>query len=149
MEEGDYSKAEREYKTILKEYPNNFVSLNNLAYLYSNNMGRSEEAIPLIERAMQLKLGDVKLIDTYAWALAQSGNFDRALAEMKKVIDLEEPSTDTLYHMGYILEKTGDLEGAKGYYRRVFESIRDDKDHSLHEVLQKALVRIQKKLSKE
>ncbi len=148
-EQKEYAKAEREYKVILKEEPNNVHSLNNLAYLYADNMDRHEEAIPLIERAMQLSPGNINLADTYAWALAKDGQFDRALLEMKKVIDKGEPRTDRLYHMGYLLEKTGDFEGAKEYYRRGFEPIRDDKNHPLYEVQEKALSRIEKKLSKE
>ncbi|KKK54013.1 hypothetical protein LCGC14_3089000, partial [marine sediment metagenome] len=100
-------------------------------------------------RAMRLSPGNINLVDTYAWALAKSRRFDRALLEMRKVISKGEPKTDRLYHMGYLLENTGDFEGAKEYYRRGFESIRNDKDHPLYEVQKKALARIDKKLSKE
>jgi tetratricopeptide (TPR) repeat protein len=144
-----YDKVEKAYKEILSKSPNNLMALNNLAYLYTNTLNQPQKAKPLVEQALRQRPGDMNLLDTYAWTLAKLGKNKQALEYLRKVVRGGSTGVDPLYHMGHVLEQTKDLEGAKGYYRRAFESVKDEKGHRLYILLKTALQRVEKKINKK
>jgi tetratricopeptide (TPR) repeat protein len=147
--EGDYAKVEKTYKAILEESPRNILALNNLAYTYADKLNRPEDAFGLIQRAMKLRPGEMNLVDTYAWALAKQGRFDEALKNLRMIANKATASPATLYHMGYVLENTGDLVGARDYYRRALESAKAKGEAALSKTIEEAVKRNDQKLSKE
>jgi tetratricopeptide (TPR) repeat protein len=146
---GDFANVEKTYQEVLKNSPNDILALNNLAYAYVDKLNRPEEALTLIRRAMKLAPGDPNLVDTYAWALAKLGRYQEAVDSFQKVLTKSSASADSLYHMGYCLENTGDLSGAQGFYRRALSSAQSQQNANLVKLLEEAKARIEQKLSKE
>jgi tetratricopeptide (TPR) repeat protein len=149
-----YDQAARQYEAMLQRDRYNVPALNNLAYLYADKLGEPAKALPYIERAMRLQPGDSNLVDTYAWTLAQMGKYLKArdalqdLPQFKSPLSAGPTSVDATYHLGYVLEKTGDLPGALRYYRQAHEMLKNQPAHPLYETVTDAVRRVERKTAR-
>jgi len=130
------------YETLLKADPDNVLALNNLAYHYVETLQDPQKAKPLIERALRLNPSDPFLADTYAWVLAKMGQYDKAALILRDVVSVPNIGADVLYHMGYVLEKTGSLREAEEYYQRALSKLESKSSDPLNKVLKEALARV-------
>ena len=137
-----YTDLEKLYLTILQQRPNDIMVLNNLAYLYSERMSNPAKALPLAQKAMRLRPGDMNLLDTYAWTLAKSGKYAQALPYLQQVIRRSKTTPTILYHMGFVLEKTGDKLQARSYYLRANDMLKDELTDPLRKIVQEGLSRV-------
>ncbi len=137
------------YKRIIELNPNSVSALNNLAYLYVDDMDKPQEALPYIQKAMQMQPGNINLIDTYAWTLAKLGKLQEARTELNLLINKKVSGPEILYHIGYVLEKTNDAQGARNYYRQALEAIGDQQEHPLRATIQSALDRVNNALNEK
>ncbi len=115
---GQYQKSRDAYLEGLKILPNDITGLNNLAYIYAENLDSPAQALPFARRAAQLKPGNASILDTYAWTLAQTKQYQDALGYMIQAVRLAEPNSQALlnYHLGYIYENLDQLSAAKRAY---------------------------------
>jgi len=74
----DLVKAERYYRQVIDQNPDNVMTLNNLAYLLVRNGRRYEQALPLVERAVELAPDHPALLDTYGQVLMGLGRLEDA-----------------------------------------------------------------------
>lgn len=72
------------YEASLKLNPNNFVVLNNLAYLYLKN-GKVDEAGDLAERAVELRPEHPATLDTLAQVFATKENYANAIKYYERI----------------------------------------------------------------
>jgi tetratricopeptide (TPR) repeat protein len=143
----DYTSIEKTYVEILNLNPNNTIALNNLAYLYVDVLKRPDKALPMIERAMTLYPGNLNLMDTYAWVLAKNGDYNKAKQQLSEVVRRGKPGPESLYHMGYVLEKLNEIRDARDYYRRAQELVMDKKSGLYNEITE-ANTRVDSELKK-
>ena len=71
-------KAISQYESLLDKLPNNFSVLNNIAYLLADNDERLSDAVEYAKRAWQLRPNDPSVLDTYAYALYKTGEYEKA-----------------------------------------------------------------------
>jgi uncharacterized protein (TIGR03790 family) len=108
----DKERSIKLYRQVVERSPKNFVALNNLAYLLATS-GRSEDALPLAARAMDLTQGRTDYIqDTYGWVLYRLGNYPGALTHLEKAAASMPANAVVAYHLGMCLTKLG--RGAEG-----------------------------------
>lgn len=116
---GQNAKAAEIYEKVLVIQPDNLVSLNNLAWLYS--LINNPEAVELAERAYRINPDDSGIQDTYGWVLVQQGQVDkgwRILEQaMKKLFDVPE----VRYHYAVALFKSGEKTQARKMLKRLLE----------------------------
>lgn len=74
------------YEKTLKLNPNNFVVLNNLAYLYIQE-GRLQEAETYARQAVEQRPDNADAVDTLAQALMKQEKYEEALRFYDRVID--------------------------------------------------------------
>lgn len=137
-----FPEAERAYLTCLKARPTDYQVLNNLAYMYTNDLDKPKEALPFAERAASRVPNNARVLDTYAWTLAKIGKFAEAEQVLLRAVRLESPLTATRYHLGWVYEKIGRLQEALKQYKQGFEMVRTTKDDPLYEPLQQAVARL-------
>lgn len=137
-----FPEAERAYLACLKSRPTDYQVLNNLAYMYTNDLGKPKEALPFAERAATRMPGNARVLDTYAWTLAKLGRLAEAEQVLLQAVRLESPLTATRYHLGWVYEKIGRLQDALKQYKQGFEMVRTTKDDPLYESLQQAVARL-------
>src|SRR5262249_50656255 len=59
-----YDAAAARYREVLKEDPANVLALNNLAWLLAETSGDKDEALKLIDRAIELQGSRAEFLDT-------------------------------------------------------------------------------------
>ena len=106
---GNLPAARAAYEALLKQEPDNFEALNNLANVLL--LQNTQEAIPLAlksaERALALNPGAPHLLGTVGWAAFKSGQTDRAL-QMLRDARLRDPSNaQTRFFLGSVLAAAG------------------------------------------
>jgi tetratricopeptide (TPR) repeat protein len=77
MQQKDYPAAARWYKNILKTYPNNVVTLNNLAWV----LGQLNDptAIEYGQKALSLAPNAPAVMDTVGWLYVEKGDIPKGL----------------------------------------------------------------------
>lgn len=106
-------KAREMFERLVRIEPNNAQSLNNLAYAMMLEGADLPGAAKIAKQAYDLttRSGEVKaeIIDTYGWALVQSGKVQEGIDVLREGAAIKE-IPDIAYHLGeaYILEQQKD-----------------------------------------
>jgi general secretion pathway protein G len=143
---GKFADAEKAYLACLMIRDDDVQVLNNLAYLYTNDLNQPRKGLPLAEKAAQLSPDNVRVLDTYGWTLAKVDRMADAEGALIRAVQLEGPLAVSRYHLGWIYEQTGRLDEALKQYRQGLEMIRTNKDDPLYGLLKEALDRVGKQL---
>ncbi|MCW8109342.1 PEP-CTERM system TPR-repeat protein PrsT [Alteromonas ponticola] len=102
----DAKEAQKAYENILKVTPDNFVVLNNLAYLYfaEDKLDRAEQ---LSRKAVELKPDNADAIDTLAQVLIKKDQPEEALALYDGVINKNTRNEEVYLNYVELLFKQG------------------------------------------
>jgi len=144
---GEYGAAEKAYLDVLKELPNDLHALNNLAYMYTNEMKRPNEGLPYAEKAARLRPSDANVQDTYGWTLAQTAQknparWGEAQVALERSVAIE-PLAANCYHLGWVYEQRGRTADAARQYRRGLNLIQGKPADPLYKELSDGLKRVQ------
>jgi len=75
-------------RKILELDPNNVIAINNLAWVLCEEQGQQEEALKLAERGLAIAPDYKDLIDTRGVVYSRLGNFEKAVADFMRCIEL-------------------------------------------------------------
>jgi len=120
---GDKQKAIAEYEAILKKDPRADAAANNLASLLSEdptNKPDLERALTLAKRFENTAVPS--FADTLGWIYFLSGDNDRALPLLQKAVAAAYKSPVFHYHLGMVMYKRGDLDGARKHLNLAVQS---------------------------
>jgi len=141
-----FSEAEAAYTASLKTRPDDPQVLNNLAYLYTNDLNQPKKALPYAAEATRQMPNNAKVLDTFGWTLARIGKLADAERALVRAVQLERPLAASRYHLGWVYEQLGRLEEALKQYRQGYEMVRSNTDDPLHGPVKEALERVREKL---
>lgn len=123
----DFKNSELAYLAALDRRPKDLSVLNNLAYLYVENLNLPDKALPYAKKAVDYSPTNSNILDTYGWALAKSGQYKLALKEMEKAVRKSDSPTATLqYHLGYVYHNLKDYNSALRQYRLALRQVKQD-----------------------
>jgi tetratricopeptide (TPR) repeat protein len=110
-------KAVQTYRKVLSLEPDMPVAVNNLSWLICEYENEPEKALKLAERGVE-QFGDyVDLIDTRGMIYYRLGEFEKALDDFNKCIELYSPYSRSLagsyYHRGLCQTSMGNTVGAR------------------------------------
>ncbi len=77
--EKDYDHARDAYEKVLAVAPDNVTALNNLAYLYAQNLGQLDKGYQLARHAQDLNPTNSSTADTLGWIFSRQGQYTSAL----------------------------------------------------------------------
>lgn len=83
----DFAVAEQVYREVLAVDPKNLVALNNLAWILAPRADAADEALRMVERAIELYGATGEMLDTRARILISAGKYDRAVADLTDAIN--------------------------------------------------------------
>ena len=119
---GEEQRCIKAYQKALKFNADNNNALNNLAYEYSLKGRNLEEALVMVNRALELSENSPTTLDTKAWVLYKLGRYAEAKKVMQQAISLDRSKGhEFALHYGDILYALGEEFMAKTYWRKALE----------------------------
>lgn len=104
----DSESSFRHYDKALLIKPDDNSVLNNYAYWLSLENKRLDEALLMSRKTIESAPKNSTFLDTYAWVLYKSGNYNEALRYQEKALKYaESPSGVMLEHLGDIYFRLG------------------------------------------
>jgi predicted O-linked N-acetylglucosamine transferase (SPINDLY family) len=113
---GKLAEAERGYRWVLAQEPNQIDALHLLGVL-RGQLGKNDEALELISRAIEINPQIAGMHDNLGVALAKLGRLDEAIAAHRKAIALQEALFPAYFNLGNALRTKGELAEAIAAYR--------------------------------
>lgn len=108
----DREKGRELFKKIIESYPDNPVVLNNYGYLLAKEK-RYAEALPLLEKAYYLAIGDPAIEDSLGFVYLKLGKLDKGLTLIERSTrKMDVGEIEVLEHL---------VEGYKLFYKRYGE----------------------------
>lgn len=131
---GDLTQLEADLRKILEIDPDNTQALNALGYTLTDRTDRHQEALLLIERALELKPGDPFYLDSLGWVYYRLGNLELAEKYLRQAIAVQA-DVEFSAHLGEVLWQ----QGQKAEARRVWEKAQqqDPDNKVLNETLKR------------
>jgi tetratricopeptide (TPR) repeat protein len=116
---------ERDLRMILQKDPKHADALNALGYTLADQTDRYDEALSLIERALELKPEDPAVLDSMGWVQYRLGNLDESLRYLRKALGKVQDG-EIAAHLGEVLWARGEREEAWKVWE---EALAADPDH--------------------
>ncbi len=136
--EGDLALAEQDLRRIIQEDPENAAALNALGYTLTNRTNRHQEALKLIERALDLNPGDPATLDSLGWVHYRLGDLTLAEHYLTRAF-AGERNAEIAAHLGEVLWQSNRRDEARRYFETAGAL---DADHPvLRETLERLGVR--------
>ena len=110
---GEDTKAEEQYRAIVNNNDREGIASNNLAWLMAlRHEGKSNDALDLINRAINLRGPIPDFLDTRGVVFISGGQNARAVDDFQQAIKVQ-PTASKYFHLAQAYLKLNDLEKAK------------------------------------
>jgi tetratricopeptide (TPR) repeat protein len=120
LERGDLPGAEKIYRAILKQYPNHFETLTQLAFVLSN-LERTEEATRLLRKALNQQPNSATANTLLAWTLQTLDRHAEALERVERAITQDPERPDAHAILATVLADLGRYDEARRALTRAIE----------------------------
>jgi tetratricopeptide (TPR) repeat protein len=118
---GSHDEAESVFRAALEMEPDSAPILNYLGYMNADRNVRVEEALELIERAVELDPSSAAYRDSLGWALYRLNRLEAAEKAVRAALEKDSNNAVILDHLGDILNKRGRVAEALLYWQRALE----------------------------
>lgn len=109
---GQYQEAVDLYEQIREIWPNHAATLNNLAFIYADNMGQPAKAEPLARRALELAPENYNILDTMGAVCIALQNFEEAERHLLRSVQIRTESGNLL-HLAEVYARTNRINQAR------------------------------------
>ena len=140
---GDKPACIREMKKILKIDPKHAESLNYIAYTYAEAGINLDEAMAMLQKALQIKPNSGYIIDSLGWVYYQKGMFDKALELLVKAANLTPDDPTINEHLGDVYVKKEMYAAALERYKKALSL-----HHPHEEKIREKIKGVQKSMEK-
>ncbi len=117
IQAGDLAAAAALFAELMRQRPEDASLVGNAAVV-SRRLGRLDEAIEFLQRAILLDPTLPELSFNLGNALAQKGDWDRAISAYRRALELRPDYPGALFNLGNALLSVGQIEGAIGSYAK-------------------------------
>lgn len=115
---GDFRGAEATLREILKHSPRNPIALNNLGYFLTERDEKFDEALKLIEQALEIDPLNPSYLDSLGWVYFKLGKLSEAEKFLKEALQIDDSSSTIHEHLGDVYQKQGKSELAKTAWQK-------------------------------
>lgn len=129
---GQWPQAEADFRAALEIEPDQSTTLNYLGYSLVERGESYDEALQMIERAVQIEPDSGYIVDSLAWALFRLGRYDEAVPFMERAVELTPTDPILNDHLGDVYWAVGRQREARFQWRRALSfGPSDDMDSDL------------------
>ena len=104
---GQWPAAEKDLKTALELSNDHPLVLNYLGYSWIEQGTHLQEALTMIEKAVELRPNDGFIVDSLGWAEYRLGDYPKAAKYLERAVELEPGDPTINEHLGDALWKVG------------------------------------------
>jgi Flp pilus assembly protein TadD len=123
--EKDYPKTRDAYEKLLAVNPNSVPALNNLAYLYAEQLNELDKAYDLARKAHDLQPEDTATADTLGWVLYKRGDYQQALTILQESAEKSPDTPEIQFHLGMTAYMMGQTDLARTALRKAANAPND------------------------
>ena len=120
--------AEKDFRKALELNPDQPQVLNYLGYSFVDRGVNLEEALGMIQRAVEAEPESGYIVDSLAWALFRMGRYEEALAPMERASLLEPVDPIVTDHLGDVYWAVGRVREAEFQWHRALSLDPTEKD---------------------
>ncbi len=117
---------EQDLRTILEIEPKNTQALNALGYTLTDRTDRHQEALILINKALELKPNDPFYLDSLGWVYYRMGKLEQAAFYLKQAAEMQDDA-EFLAHLGEVLWQQGKHDEAKSVWQQALKQHANNK----------------------
>jgi tetratricopeptide (TPR) repeat protein len=133
---GEWAKAEPDFQKALQLQPDQPAVLNYLGYSWIEKRMNLDQALGMVEKAVELRPNDGYIVDSLGWAHYQLGNYEEAVKHLERAVELRPEDPVINDHLGDAYWRVGRKLEAKFQWSHARDNKPEPKD----------LERIEKKL---
>ena len=124
-------------KTIIKLDPKHASALNYLGYTYAEMGIHLDQALELVQRALEIRPEDGYITDSLGWVYYKKQAYDKAVFYLEKAVELSNYETVIAAHLADAYLKTGEREKAVAMYKKALENAGQDQKKEIREIKEK------------
>lgn len=113
-----YDLAEAEFRKVLEINPESAVTLNYLGYMFADQGIKLEEAVKLIQRALDVDPYNGAYLDSLGWAYFKLSQLDKAETYLLRAVERVSHDPTIQDHLGDLYYKSGRLRLAEQAWER-------------------------------
>ena len=139
---GQWEKAEAELKAALELQPDHPYILNYLGYAWADQGIHLQEALKMIQRAVELRPADGYITDSLGWVLYKVEDYEKAIPVLERAVELRPYDPTINDHLGDAYWKVGRHLEARFQWKRAQNHSEDEEQ--LEKIKSKLLVGLDK-----
>ncbi|MDG1302959.1 MAG: tetratricopeptide repeat protein [Pseudomonadales bacterium] len=117
---------EQDLLRVIEIDPGNADAMNALGYTLADQTDRHDEALVLIERALEIKPNEAAFIDSLGWVQYRLENYKDAVTNLRKALLLFD-NDEVAAHLGEVLWVSGEQQEARNVWQKALDA-RPDSD---------------------
>ncbi|HLH04549.1 MAG TPA: tetratricopeptide repeat protein [Bryobacteraceae bacterium] len=118
-----YEQAERIFRQVIEQDPNNASALNYLGYMLADRNVRLDEAQQLIRKAVDLDPNNYAFLDSLGWVYYRMNKLDDAEQQLSRSIQLMSKDPTIHDHLGDVYFKQGKTRQAIAQWQSSLEEL--------------------------
>src|SRR5262249_12984092 len=118
----NFSAARDAYEKVLSINGNFVIALNNLALIYSEQLGQLDRAYDLAKKAREAAPNEPHIADTFGWISYKRGNYRGALPQLQESAAKLPNEAEIQYHLGMAYYMLGDADMSRTALQKALES---------------------------
>ncbi len=122
---GRYAEAEVQLREAIRLDPRSSEAQNYLGYSLADRGERLDEALTLIQSALQLDPWNGAYLDSLGWVYMKLGRIEDARGPLERAAREFPRDPAVLEHLGDYYDRAGDPARAKTYWRRALEEFQE------------------------
>lgn len=122
---GEIPLVEADLRRIIETEPENAQALNALGYTLADRTERYDEALELIEKALELSPSDFFILDSMGWVLYRLGRLDEAIDYLEQARELRN-DPEVAAHLGEVLWVKGEHDAARDVWESALKDTPND-----------------------
>lgn len=124
-------------KTIIRLDPKHASALNYLGYTYAEMGIHLDQALELVQRALEIRPEDGYITDSLGWVYFKKQAYDKAVFYLEKAVELSNYETVITAHLADAYLKTGERKKAVAMYKKALDNARQDQKKEIREIEEK------------
>lgn len=124
----EWENAERDFRKALELNPDQPQVLNYLGYSLVEKKQNLDEALQLIETAVEQSPESGYIVDSLGWAMFQLGRYEESVVHMEKAVELMPTDPIVTDHLGDVYWSVGRKREAEFQWRRALSFDPEEKE---------------------